>query len=401
MRNSNGSFSGKSQLEILYNARGQEILRLKDELKASKEVENRQLFHQNALLKSEKERLAVNLEHFQNVAQAQSEENANLRAELEACKIHLQKSEDKNRAFEGQNEATNLMIQSLQTQLMELQKSDTILRAKKQHEETVRSLRERHENEVYRLEQEIDKLTVTVKKQDGDIDTIRSKLTKSQFEKDRILMEKSETIKDLQEKLESSQQRVLLSQDYNNVKVLHEKYKIDQEKFATELIQFQEEIDGLKAQLKVKIDIISGKESELAKVNSSHDNIMVEKNALIKNLQERLNESEKKCNQLMRDSLNGISSSAINRLQEELERLKSELDKKDKELAALRADFEAKSEKYSELKKKVRLYQQHCKNKEIRYTEYLKETEDEFRAKLFALRDKMQDAYNSKLDEVN
>ena len=46
---------------------------------------------------------------------------------------------------------------------MELQQSDTILKVKQHHEETVSSLRDRHEKELFRLQQEIYKLNADKK----------------------------------------------------------------------------------------------------------------------------------------------------------------------------------------------------------------------------------------------
>merc|ERR1712044_127922 len=100
----------------------------------------------------------------------------------------------------------------------------------------------------------------------------------------------------------------------------------------------------------------------------------------------------------MRESLTGTTNSAVRRLNEELEKLKSELSKKDIENVNLKSNLEESKAKYVNFKKKVKIYQNHCKEKEEKHKIYLKNTEDEFRAKVKALRDQMQLQYDQKLD---
>lgn len=63
----------------------------------------------------------------------------------------------------AQLESSELMVKTLQTQLTDLQKSETILKAKQHHDQVVRSLKERHETETYNMQQENDRLTLKMK----------------------------------------------------------------------------------------------------------------------------------------------------------------------------------------------------------------------------------------------
>ena len=94
---------------------------------------------------------------------------------------------------------------------MELQKSDTVLRARHHHEEAVRSLRERHEMEVFRFNQEIESGKLKLKNKDNEIDALRNQLTKSERERDNLVVEKSEIVRGLQERLDASQKRLAQS----------------------------------------------------------------------------------------------------------------------------------------------------------------------------------------------
>ena len=67
-----------------------------------------------------------------------------------------------------------------------------------------------------------------VKSKDNEIDALRSQLTKSERERDNLLVEKSEVIRGLQERLDATQKRLAQSiaevgsQGYNNVKAMHQ-----------------------------------------------------------------------------------------------------------------------------------------------------------------------------------
>jgi seryl-tRNA synthetase len=90
--------------------------------------ESRQMHHQIALLKAERNQMSVNLENLQSVAQAQSEESRVLRSEVESLKAKLTHEDKSKKEISAQMDSSNMVIKTLQSQLMELQKSDTILR---------------------------------------------------------------------------------------------------------------------------------------------------------------------------------------------------------------------------------------------------------------------------------
>ena len=117
------------------------------------EGDSRAFMHQITLLKQKNGQLESNCEHFESVAKAQSEENANLRRDLERLKVENSKGFNENSQLKSEIESQNMMVQTLQIQIQELQRSDTILRQKTQHEEKIRSMKERHESDVFQLQQ--------------------------------------------------------------------------------------------------------------------------------------------------------------------------------------------------------------------------------------------------------
>ena len=71
------------------------------------------------------------------------------------------------------------------------------------------------------------------------------------------------------------------------------------------------------------------------------------------------------------------------------------------EIASLSSKLNESTEKYLNLKKKVRQYQLHCKSKETKYSERIVGLEQDYKQKLRSLRDKMEEGYSSKEQQAS
>ena len=92
----------------------------------------------------------------------------------------------------------------------------------------------------------------------------RSKCTKVHRDHEILMIEKSDRVKELQDQVETLQKRLAQtvadtsSQAYVGIKAMHEKFKQDQEKYATDLLNYQDEIGQLKQTLKRKVKVENG-----------------------------------------------------------------------------------------------------------------------------------------------
>ena len=260
--------------KILYEARGMEIKRLNEELeqvKSNRDNEFRSMQHQLAILKGEHERVTAHAENLKSVADVQVEDIRNFKDEADLLKSQLAESENLKREMQTQLDSANITIEEFRSQLLAFQQSDTILRAKQTHEENIRSLRDRHENELFRLHREIEKHNIQAKAKDNELDNQRAKITKIQHDYDILVIEKSDAIKALQDRLDASQRRLQQqiaessSTSYANVKAIEQRARLDQEKYAEDLIMFRakdEECILLKkrlSELKSKYDSLKTK----------------------------------------------------------------------------------------------------------------------------------------------
>jgi hypothetical protein len=70
-------------------------------------------------------------------------------------------------------------VHSLQNQLIDLQRKDTVLKAREHHDAIVSSLKERHESEMFTLQQEVDRLSAQNKRYENEVDMLRGKMNET------------------------------------------------------------------------------------------------------------------------------------------------------------------------------------------------------------------------------
>ena len=163
-------------LEILYEARGKEIDRLRQKLGEASDhgdLATRRLQHDLALIKGEKEKLQVQEEQSHNLYEATHEENKELRCDIELLEAAKVKWEKNRNELMDREEILDQQVQTLQGQLLQLQKGETALKAREHHDNIVRSLRERHEGELQLLQQELDRQTELTKRRESEADDLR------------------------------------------------------------------------------------------------------------------------------------------------------------------------------------------------------------------------------------
>ena len=266
-------------LQILYEARGHQIQRLQEELASYKQGQDqdlRSLNHELALLKGDKATLESTVQHLKAAADGQVEENRQLRDELDGLQRKLDLLQKAKATISKELESSNLMIQTLQSQVTDLQSSDTLIKAKHQHDQVVKSLRERHEVETFHLQQELERLQAKIQSKENEVDVLRSKVARSQRDHDVLLVEKSETIKNLQHRLDQTQKQLgeylsdKSAQTDSNVRAMHKKAQEDQEKYANDIIGFSDEIKDLEAKLRSKEECLADTLKRLDEITTKY-----------------------------------------------------------------------------------------------------------------------------------
>ena len=219
-------------------------------------------------------------------------------------------------------------------------------------------------------------------------------------------MEKSERIKNLQSKKDHADQKLqsYIAQNsangYKQSKTFYEQYEKDKERYAEDLLKYRGEINELKNRLTHKNNEIENKAQELKNQKAHTENIFREKDSIIQILRNQIDDTEKKLSQMTRESLTGSTSLAVQRLQEELERIKCETLKKDQSILQTKVELEESRTKYSNFKKKVRAFQIHHKEQKEAWKNHLEDTNEYYRKKVESIKDKMIEVYHSRQKEV-
>ena len=128
-------------LDILYNARGKEIDKLQKQLaeaRAEFEEELRAARHQLALARSENHNNAGDLDQLQRVVGDTRRENKVLTEEIHTMNLRVKQLAEENELLQAEKESSSNIIQQLQLQLSQLQTNDSVLKARHQHDATVR-----------------------------------------------------------------------------------------------------------------------------------------------------------------------------------------------------------------------------------------------------------------------
>merc|ERR1712083_205463 len=114
-------------------------------------------------------------------------------------------------------------------------------------------------------------------------------------------------------------------------------------------------------------------------IKNNFQQLFQEKDSTIEDLMRKLHESEIRINQLMRESLTGSTNAAVRRLQDELEKLRKQLDIKNEKIVTLNSSLDESSQKYKNLRDKVKIYKREKDAQLERKNQKIKDLEEEFK----------------------
>ncbi|XP_043246432.1 centrosomal protein of 152 kDa-like isoform X1 [Amphibalanus amphitrite] len=202
--------TSRDQLETLYEARGHEIGRLRselDRLKADSAAELRATRHQAALAAADGQGLQTSLQQAQNLLVEKEDELTKLRGEIDSLKIQLKATEDAKKESTSRLQAAEVTVQSLQAELTELRRSETLSRSAERHQQLVDGLQRRHAEELAAQQRRMDALSVQLQTQTDAAATLRAQLADSEQARHRLAADKGDVINQMAAGLEAAQAR--------------------------------------------------------------------------------------------------------------------------------------------------------------------------------------------------
>ena len=274
-----GSVNFRSDdLDILYNARGKEIDKLQQQLadvKAEYEAELRSCRHQLALVKSEHHNSAGDIDQLRRVVSDTKRENKVLTDEIHNLSVKIKILVEENESLQIEKESSSNIIQQLQIQLSQLQTNDSVLKARNQHEATVRSIVDRHKEEVGSLRLEVDKMNTKLVLQEQENTNLHQKLRHAVSEKEEAVKSKLETVTELNGKLTDLSEKLTEAlQSTNDDELVRLQAELilekqEREKERMERQKFEREVN----QLKIKIGLQGGHKESLISNRTKQEEI--------------------------------------------------------------------------------------------------------------------------------
>ncbi|XP_076372646.1 uncharacterized protein LOC143257592 isoform X3 [Tachypleus tridentatus] len=243
------------QLRVLYKARSRELQLVTSELEQFKEDASREiriLKHQITLLQGDKEGLFFSLQQAQQLLADKEEENRSLEGIKVAQETQLENENQAKQELIRKLQVQESTIDSLQLQLADLGQSESLVRAREQHDSVLNGLKQRHMEETLELKEEIDKFKHQLEAQTEKAVILQQKLDDQVRIYEKTILEKVEIITRLTTNLKTSQQQCQelletgtvqeLSRFKNQLKLVEE----EKENLEKKLKDAMEELNNLK-----------------------------------------------------------------------------------------------------------------------------------------------------------
>ncbi|XP_053345692.1 centrosomal protein of 152 kDa isoform X1 [Clarias gariepinus] len=195
-----------AQLKILNKAQLRQIEDLEQKLEDSRR-KMRYLEHQFAIVKDEKDGLTLSLKESSHLIEEAKERESRLQAKVMSLERHvltLTEREQENMKKQCAAEAT---VDSLQQQMMELCRSDTLTRAREQHDRDMAAMKEQHEARVLTLQQKLDNHGQNLEEQVQVAQRLREQVRQLEKQREEEQVDRAALINALTQRLEESQQQ--------------------------------------------------------------------------------------------------------------------------------------------------------------------------------------------------
>nr|XP_036878068.1 centrosomal protein of 152 kDa [Manis javanica] len=192
------------QLQVLNKAKERQLDNLVEKLKES-ERQIRYLNHQLLMTKDEKDGLTLSLRESQKLFQNGKEREMQLEAQIKVLETQIQALKVNEEQMIKKSRTTEMALESLKQQLLDLHHSESFQRAREQHESIVLGLTKKYEEQVLSLQKKLDATVTALKEQEDICCHLRDQVKQLERNQEATKLEKTEIINRLTRSLEESQ----------------------------------------------------------------------------------------------------------------------------------------------------------------------------------------------------
>ncbi|XP_044915293.1 centrosomal protein of 152 kDa isoform X8 [Felis catus] len=194
------------QLQVLNKAKERQLDNLVEKLNES-EHQIRYLNHQLLIVKDEKEGLTLSLRESQKLFQNGKERELQLEAQIKALETQIQALKVNEEQMIKKSRTTEMALESLKQQLLDLHHSESLQRVREQHDSIVTGLTKKHEEQVSSLQRKLDATVTALKEQEDICCHLKDQVNQLERNQEATKLEKTEIINRLTRSLEESQKQ--------------------------------------------------------------------------------------------------------------------------------------------------------------------------------------------------
>ncbi|XP_026872929.2 centrosomal protein of 152 kDa [Electrophorus electricus] len=195
-----------AQVKILNKAQSRQIEELEQKLEDNRR-KMRYLDHQFAIVRDEKEGLAVSLKESSCLIEELKERESQLKVKVRSLEQQIQVFTEREQENMKKQHAAQAAVDSMQQQMMELHRSDTLTRAREQHDRDMAVLKEQHEARMLALQQQMDSHVQNLDQQVQATQRLREQVRQLEKQREAEQVDRATVINVLTKRLEESQQQ--------------------------------------------------------------------------------------------------------------------------------------------------------------------------------------------------
>ncbi|KAM9529198.1 centrosomal protein of 152 kDa-like isoform 2-T2 [Salvelinus alpinus] len=195
-----------AQLQILNKAQLRQIEDLEQKLEDSRR-NMRYLEHQFAIVRDEKEGLAVSLKESCRVMEEAKEREVLLQTSVTSLELQVQALTDRDHENTKKQRVAEAAVDSMQQQMTELCRSDSLSRLREQHDRDLTVVREQHDAKLLVLQQRLDTCNQALEEQAEVVQGLRDQVRQQERRREEEQVERAGIINTLTQRLQESQQQ--------------------------------------------------------------------------------------------------------------------------------------------------------------------------------------------------
>ncbi|KAF5925444.1 hypothetical protein HPG69_001890 [Diceros bicornis minor] len=194
------------QLQVLNKAKERQLDSLVEKLNES-ERQIRYLNHQLLIIKDEKDGLTLSLRESQKLFQNGKEREIQLEAQIKALETQIQALKVNEEQMIKKSRTTEMALERLKQQLLDLHRSESLQRTREQHESIVMGLTKKYEEQVLSLQKKLDATVTALKEQEDICCHLKDQVKQLERNQETTKLEKTEIINRLTRSLEETQKQ--------------------------------------------------------------------------------------------------------------------------------------------------------------------------------------------------